>query len=112
MRVSGTDPGLAAPCGLYCGDCEHYRARCSGCGTIAGKPFWTFEVHRLEVCPLYGCCVTEKGLEHCGQCETFSRFYDPSLSPEEGARNVLARKRSLLRRREVGTERWLEERRK
>jgi len=83
------DLGLAAPCGIYCGDCEHLKTRCSGCGTLAGKPFWTFDL-RLEVCPLYACCVIEKGLEHCGlcpelPCETFQEFHDPALTPETDA---------------------------
>ncbi len=116
MTGAMNDLGLAAPCGIYCGDCEHLKTRCSGCGTLAGKPFWTFDL-RLEVCPLYACCVIEKGLEHCGlcrelPCETFQQFHDPALTPEEAARSVLVRKLTLLRRRDAGTALWLEERKR
>ena len=69
---------------------------------------------KIEVCPLYGCCIDKKHLEHCGlcselPCETFNKFHDPSLSPEEAEQAVLARKNELLTRKEIGTDKWLEE---
>jgi len=56
------DARLAAACGIYCGGCEHLEVRCTGCGGVEGKPFWTSEM-----------------------------------------------KQALRRRREIGTEKWLED---
>ena len=43
---------------------------------------------KVEVCPLYDCCVNKKRLEHCSlcdefPCETFVGLRDPSLNEEE-----------------------------
>ena len=104
---------LASPCGLYCGPCEHLGEKCKGCGNQMGKPFWT-DMMKIEICPLYDCCVHKRTLEHCGHCDQlpcdlFKNFYDPSLSPEEAKGSVLSRQHALARRREIGTEEWLEE---
>ena len=108
------DIALTAPCGLYCGDCEHLVDKCRGCGSVAGKPFWA-EQYGVEVCPLYGCSVNNKQLEHCGlcpdfPCETFNSLRDPSLSDEEAERALQQRQQSLELRKEIGTEAWLKER--
>jgi hypothetical protein len=107
------DKNLAATCGLYCGTCEFLGEKCKGCGHQEGTPFWT-EMMDLDVCPLYDCCVSKKKLEHCGlcdelPCETFQQFHDPALGPEEAEHSVINRKNDLLRRKEIGTEQWLEE---
>lgn len=106
------DGNLAASCGLYCGSCEYLEDKCSGCGHIAGKPFWTAEFG-VEVCPLYACCVNDKRLEHCGECaelpcKLFLEFHDPALSPEEAEASVRERREQLLARKEMGTEKWVE----
>lgn len=105
---------LAAPCGLYCGDCEHLGKQCQGCGYVKGKPFWTAQFG-VEVCPLYGCCVSKKQLEHCGlcddfPCETFNMLRDPSLSDEEAEQALWKRQKDLTLRSELGTETWIKER--
>ena len=105
---------LAAACGLYCGDCESLGNRCRGCGEVWGKPFWT-ERYGVDVCPLYGCCVNQKSLEHCGLCSdfpcaTFTSMRDPALSDEEAEEALQKRQNDLMRRREIGTEVWLKER--
>ena len=105
---------LAAACGLYCGDCEFLGDKCQGCGHIQGKPFWTAQFG-VEVCPLYGCCVNEKQLEHCGlcekfPCETFTSLRDPSKSDEEAEQSLRERQKDLTSRKEMGTEAWLKER--
>jgi len=69
---------------------------------------------KLEACPLYDCCVNKKRLEHCSlcdefPCETFEGLRDPSLSEEEAEEALRARQNDLLRRKEIGTERWLGE---
>ncbi|RJP66765.1 MAG: DUF3795 domain-containing protein [Candidatus Abyssobacteria bacterium SURF_17] len=108
-----TDKNLAAACGLYCGPCEYLGKQCRGCGNQAGKPFWTTHA-KVEVCPLYDCCVNKKHLEHCGlcaelPCELFKEFHDPSLSPEEAQKSIHSREGDLIRRKEIGTEKWLKE---
>ncbi len=107
---------LAPVCGLYCGSCEYYKKSCEGCRNVQGKPFWTTQM-KVEICPLYGCCIIKKQLDHCGlcdelPCETFNKFRDPSLSPEEAKQAVLNRQNELLKRKEIGTEKWLEEKNK
>lgn len=108
-----TDKNLAPVCGLYCGACEYLEKQCQGCGHQQGRPFWTAQM-TIEVCPLYDCCINEKQLEHCGlcdefPCETFNELRDPSLSEEEAKEALLARQNGLVRRNEIGTEKWLEE---
>ncbi|HAV42720.1 TPA: hypothetical protein DCX15_01705 [bacterium] len=108
-----SDRNLASVCGLYCGTCEYFKKQCPGCGYIKGKPFWTTQMN-VEVCPFYDCCINRKQIEHCGLCDefpcrTFMELYDPSLSEEEAKKQVQERQEALLRRKEVGTERWLEE---
>ena len=66
----------------------------------------------MEVCPLYGCCLDGKGLEHCGlcaefPCQTFLSLRDPSLSDEEAEKSLAERKNVLEKRKELGTEKWL-----
>lgn len=105
------DEKLAPVCGLYCGACEHLGEKCRGCGHQEGKPFWTAMMN-VEVCPLYDCCVNRKRLEHCGMCdalpcETFQKFHDPALSPEEAQQAVLDRRNDLLKRKEIGTIEWI-----
>ena len=107
------DTNLAPVCGLYCGSCEYLGEQCRGCGHQEGKPFWTAQME-IEVCPLYDCCVNRKQLEHCGLCSelpctTFFELRDPSMSEEEAKRSILERQNELVRREEIGTERWLEE---
>ena len=108
------DITLAAACGLYCGDCELLGDRCRGCAQVKGKPFWA-ELYNMEVCPVYGCCVNEKQLEHCGlcdkfPCETFTSLRDPSLSDEQAEQALAERQKDLTLRKEMGTAAWLKER--
>ncbi len=107
-----SDRNLAAACGLYCGPCQYLGNKCNGCGHEKGNPFWTSHA-KVEICPLYDCCVNRKKLEHCGlcpelPCTMFKEFHDPSLSPEEAKKSVLARQSELMRRKVVGTDKWLE----
>ena len=107
------DITLAAPCGLYCGDCEIYGKQCRGCAQVQGKPFWTAQFG-VEVCPLYGCCVAQKKLEHCGlcdvfPCETFNSLRDPSLSDAAAEQSLRERQKDLTLRKEIGTDTWLKE---
>ena len=107
------DKNLAPVCGIYCGACEYLDIQCRGCGFVEGEPFWTTQI-QVEICPLYDCCFNKKQLEHCGlcaefPCETFTSLRDPSLSEEEANKSLLQRQSDLMRRKEIGTEKWLEE---
>ncbi|MFA5364990.1 MAG: DUF3795 domain-containing protein [Candidatus Bathyarchaeia archaeon] len=109
------DTNLAASCGLFCGTCEHLKTKCSGCKNQKGKPFWTTMMN-IEACPLYNCCVNTKHLEHCGECnefscQTFMEMRDPSLSDEEAEKALLARQNELVKRKEIGTKKWLQQKR-
>lgn len=110
------DENLAASCGLYCGACEYLKNKCQqceGCGYVKGKPFWTTQM-KIEICPLYDCCINKKKVEHCGLCEKlpcdlFNEFYDPALSPEEAEQSIQKRLNDLFKRKEIGTQEWLRE---
>ena len=89
-------------CGYSCTPCDHYGKECHGCSSTRGTPFWT-SYAGIDCCPVYGCCVNEKHLPHCGKCpelmcERFTRFRDPGVSEEESSR-VLARMEKELRAR-------------
>ena len=107
------DSNLAPVCGIYCGTCKFFGGQCQGCGYLEGSPFWTVQM-KVEVCPLYDCCINKKQLEHCGlcdefPCETFTGLRDPSLSEEEAEEALRTRQNDLLRRKDIGTEKWLKE---
>lgn len=76
------------------------------------KPYWTAKTN-MVICPVYDCCINNKRIEHCGLCEELprqlSQGYDPALSPEEGEKEVISRRNALLRRKEIGTIKWLSE---
>ena len=111
-----TNRNYAAPCGLYCGECEHLGENCKGgCGVVQGKPFWT-ALMKVEICPLYDCAVNKHKLEHCGKCAQlpcglFREFHDPALSPDEAEKAMLDRCEGLKNRAAVGTEAWLKKKR-
>jgi hypothetical protein len=105
------DKNYAPVCGIYCGSCNFLGDRCKGCGYVNGKPFWTEKIPS-GVCPLHDCCHNKKHLEHCGLCEEFPceiflQLRDPGMSDNEFEKSLKERKRSLKRRTEVGTEKWL-----
>jgi hypothetical protein len=45
-------------------------------------------------------------------CETFNQLREPSLSDEEAQKALLERQKDLLKRKQIGTEHWLNEKRK
>jgi hypothetical protein len=90
----------AAVCGHYCGACATFRDdACCGCGYSLGRT-------RRGECAVFQCCVTERGLEHCGLCPDFP--CQVFLSHAE-ALVVARRYRTLCRRAEIGTAAWIEE---
>jgi len=90
-------------CGLWCDDCDHFEEDCQGCTSAGGCVFWTNFVD-ADSCPVYSCCVEEKGLPHCGfcdemPCERHTRFRDPDMNDEEIKENLRIQKNELIRRR-------------
>lgn len=78
---------MVCVCGVNCSECGEYGKGCEGCAAVSGKVFWA-EYVGSDICPIYSCCVVEKGLKHCGECgELPCRIYfttkDPRQSDEE-----------------------------
>ena len=74
-------------CGSICEECKIYKKSCEGCHDIKGMACWLDEVG-LEVCDFYECCVIEKELVHCGECELipcekFWKNKNPKWTDEE-----------------------------
>ena len=62
-----THPTIGA-CGLDCGLCPSYhRDTKSGCPGCCGEGFW--DAH--PGCGFITCCVKQRGLDTCGQCNEF-----------------------------------------
>lgn len=104
---------LAAPCGIYCGECKDLGEICKGCTTQKGKPYWTSKAN-ITICNLYDCCIEKKKVEHCGlciefPCQQFKNTHDPALSPVEVKKELAARCNDLLKRKEIGTVKWVAE---
>ena len=107
---------FAPVCGIYCGECPFLGSQCSGCGAVKGKPFWTEELPD-KICPFYDCCRNRKKLQHCGLCPEFPcrLFYDlkdPNMTEEEHLKGLNDRIEALKTRREMGTEKWIETKKK
>lgn len=86
-------------CGTICTDCDHF-SECGGCKVVQGRPFWTAYVG-VDECPIHGCCVGERHLDHCGACpelicERFTRFRDPDMTDEESEAALETMKNRLL----------------
>lgn len=89
-----------APCGANCGTCDSYPGDCAGCRAISGRVWWIRHIGQ-EVCPKYECCISDKKLQHCGQCGDlpcglFTDLKDPSMTDEEH-RRMIAECVALLR---------------
>jgi hypothetical protein len=91
---------LAAVCGRHCAACDAYRQElCCGCGYQLGKT-------RRGECPVFECCIAQRGLEHCGLCVDFPcQVFISHAPPLEVARLYKA----LRRRADIGTPAWLDE---
>jgi len=82
------DAKLVSPCGLYCGVCPVHRAgsnpslaesigklmnmpaeevKCDGCRPQQGAVM----SRRSSVCETYDCCVNQRKLQFCYQCDDF-----------------------------------------
>ena len=89
-------------CDYSCSDCDHHGNGCTGYGETKGILFWT-PFAGVDCCLVYGCCINERKLAHCGKCpdqvcEKFTRFKDPDRSEEE-SKAVLTQMEQELRAR-------------
>jgi hypothetical protein len=107
------EANLATVCGIYCGRCSYLGEACSGCSAEKGRVFWTrLDEIPWDVCPIWKCCIEERGLEHCGlcpdlPCDTYLALKDPDDPQADLHKRECIE--SLKHRAEVGTTRWLEE---
>lgn len=102
---------LAAPCGIYCGACPSYlKAKsCYGCRSEAKQKRTS-----KYGCRIRQCCLGDKGLSFCYECEEFPcqklRTKLPESHPGDKRfayrHEVIA---NLLKVKDVGLEIWLEE---
>ena len=105
--MQGERRKLAAPCGLYCGNCSKLLLdkTCHGCvcdcGQCAAGP------HRTA-CYIYR-CVTERGLENCAECDDFPCTRIIQFAYDPIWRSHLPVLENLRRIRHVGVEAWLDE---
>ena len=66
-KIELNNQDLIAPCGLYCGECEAFQdERCGGCISRKGLC-----LKYTRICKIYSCCIDEKGIRFCGECEDF-----------------------------------------
>ena len=84
-------------CAAVCDVCNKNNAEfaekpCKGCNAEKGKLFWA-KYLGLDTCPIYHCCVNEKQLSHCGECDQlpcdiYFNTKDPSMSDEEHRKGI------------------------
>lgn len=83
---------LIACCGKSCSTCPSHGTHCKGCTITSGEPCWAAQVN-LKTCYFYSCCVLDKQLQHCGECNElpcplFYALQEPSISEKEHFQNV------------------------
>ena len=99
---------LAAPCGLYCGNCSDLlldRA-CHGCGCdcegcAAG-------LHHTA-CAIYHCCTADRGLASCAECDDLPCTRLIQFANDPIWRTHLPVLENLRRIQRIGVEDWLDE---
>ena len=97
---------LAAPCGLYCGECLGFQRRtCKGCRSGKGEC-----LKYRGICKIFECCLNEKKLDFCYQCnqfpcKKFKDFFETKEWYEEVTNN-------LKRIEKIGLDKWLKEQEK
>jgi len=92
---------LAAPCGLYCGECLGFqRGTCQGCRSGVGEC-----LQYRKICGIYECCINGRRLDFCHQCHEFpcKKFNEFFQTPEWHNEVV----NSLKRMKEIGLDKWL-----
>lgn len=95
-----TDEALEpSPCGTVClTDCPACPQDCKGCRAIEGEVYWLPYIGG-DCCPIYHCCVHERGARDCGGCERLPcahwELRDPTMTDEEIERGLQKRLRRL-----------------
>ena len=129
------NPDFASPCGLYCGVCAIYIAHrdnnlklkqklvrlyqggTPGKGTLPGSEGLTVDDIKCSGClsddTFLHCrqceirkCTQERGYSGCHQCDEFPCAHIENFPMAVGKRVIL---RAVPYRREVGSERWMED---
>lgn len=90
-------------CGLVCDECPYFGAQCAGCRGVKGRTFWALEMMPNQVCALYECAISARGLHDCGDCAElpcprFVELKDPSAT-EEQHQAALAKRVAVLKKR-------------
>ena len=86
-----------SPCGTICAECPSFPSACGGCRKTEGKAPW-LTYAGPEACPVYACCVREKGQKHCGGCPALpcERFMkDPAVPDEVNEAHLRQRLKNL-----------------
>ena len=129
------NPDFIAPCGLYCGVCaihiagrdnnqkfkerlvNLYKGGAEGKGTLPNSENLTTDDIKCDGCladdRFMHCrqceirdCTQEKGYAGCHQCDEFPCEYIENFSMVVGKKVIL---RAIPYRREVGTEKWIQD---
>jgi hypothetical protein len=105
--MSNERRGLAAPCGLYCGNCTELLLdkACHGCGCdcgqcAAGPHHAACDIHH---------CVSAKGLRTCAECDDLPCTLLIQFAYDPIWQSHLPVLESLRRIRRVGVDAWLGE---
>lgn len=91
---------MLSPCGVNCDECKDLNVTCKGCRFIGGQVYWAQYVNRVN-CPIYDCCINQKGYEDCGKCnklpcQIYYDTQDPSTTSEEHEAGITMRASLLL----------------
>jgi hypothetical protein len=108
MEDKTMDTTWMAPCGLYCGNCSDRLVAevCHGCGCTCGQ--CAAQPHH-EACAIYHCCVVEKGLATCADCDEMpcTRVIQFAYDPIWRTHRPIVE--NLRRIRRIGAQAWLAE---
>ncbi len=124
------DAQKIAPCGYNCSTCPSYpggtkdeaaienmakrvnmplaefkkmEMKCPGCCPSEGKP------HSDQQCPTYVCCVENKKLSFCSQCDDFPCLKLAPISKQGDVRPHNSKVYNLLMLKKLGIEKYLKE---
>ena len=76
---------------------------CSGCRQKKGSP------HFDSLCPTYDCCVNEKGLDFCYECQDFPCLKLVPVSDSAEVRRHNTKIYNLLMLKKLGLDKYIEE---
>jgi len=99
---------LAAPCGLYCGNCSDLLldGACHGCGCDCGG--CAVGLHHTA-CAIYRCCTADRRLASCAECDDLPCTRLIQFVNDPIWRTHLPVLENLRRIQRIGVEAWLDE---